>query len=70
MGCAYIKLAQLNKAKSALIKAVTLKNDIPEIHFHGYVIIMCDLVVDRTESEEEFILCSWNQIFIDRPLTP
>ena len=34
MACAYIKLADLKKAKSELIKAVTINNNIPEIHYN------------------------------------
>ena len=34
LACAYIKTAELKKARAALVKAVTLKNDIPEIHYN------------------------------------
>ena len=34
LACAYIKLAELKKAKNELIKAVTIKKNIPEVHYN------------------------------------
>ena len=34
LGCAYIKAGELKKAKSAFIKALELKNSVPEFHYN------------------------------------
>ncbi len=34
MGCAYLRLNEIKKAKDAFIKAITLKNDIPELQYN------------------------------------
>ena len=41
LACAYIKLAAIKKAKSELIKAVTLNNNIPEIHYNLAYVYKC-----------------------------
>ena len=41
LACAYIKLAEIKKAKSQLIKAVTLNSNIAEIHYNLAYVYKC-----------------------------
>jgi len=34
IGCAYVKLGDLKKAKSSFLKALQYKNDLPEIYYN------------------------------------
>ena len=34
LGCAYLKLGEVKKARSAFQQAVTLKNDVAEFHYN------------------------------------
>ena len=41
LACAYIKIAEIKKAKNELIKAVTLNKNIPEIHYNLAYVYKC-----------------------------